>query len=126
MIKKRISSDDIKYILNHSNLTNRELSKHLGLTIHQVRGVFRRSGVRKASSCRDSKGRFVKGSTSWNKGIKMDDKTREKVKRTFFKNGSIPHNAKPVGSIRIYKDNNNKLYKMVKVSNEKNGNRYRE
>lgn len=119
MIKKEVSSSDTKYILDHPDLTNSEIAKHLGLTVHQVRGVFRRNGVKKVSSYHNNKGWFVKGTSSWNKGVKMDDETREKVKHTFFKKGHTPPNTKPVGSIRIYKDKIGKYYKLIKVVNKR-------
>lgn len=41
--------------------------------------------------------RFVKGQIPPNKGQKMPDQVKEKVRRTFFVNGHQPHNHKPVG-----------------------------
>lgn len=39
---------------------------------------------------RDSKGRFIKGSTPWIKGRKVSDEVKEKTKKTWFKKGDIP------------------------------------
>lgn len=57
-------------------------------------------------------GRFQKRQVSHNKGKKMDPKVYEKVKRTMFKKGNIPHNHREVGSERISKDG----YYEVKVA----------
>lgn len=43
-------------------------------------------------------GQFQKGHTSWNKGKKMPDETRAKVKRTWFPKGNRPKNAWPVNT----------------------------
>lgn len=47
------------------------------------------------------KSRIKKGNIPLNKGLKMDAKTYEKVKRTFFKVGHKPHNDKWDGYERI-------------------------
>lgn len=41
-------------------------------------------------------GRFVKGHSSWNKGKKMPEKTKQKIK-TMFKKGNRPHNTLEIG-----------------------------
>lgn len=46
-----------------------------------------------------NKGRFKKGSTPWNKGLKGID-VGGRSKQTRFKKGTIPKNHRPVGSIR--------------------------
>lgn len=57
-------------------------------------------------------GQFKKRQVPINKGKKMDPKVYEKVKRTMFKKGNIPHNHREVGSERISKDG----YYEVKVA----------
>lgn len=57
-------------------------------------------------------GNYQKGETPWNKGRKMPEETREKVKKTWFKKGQIPKNYKPVGSTRITVDG----YKEIKTA----------
>lgn len=41
---------------------------------------------------------FVKGHTPFNKGKKMSERTKEKVKKTWFTNGHSPHNTREIGS----------------------------
>jgi hypothetical protein len=43
-------------------------------------------------------GRFQKGHTPANKGVKMPQETYRKLERTMFKKGGIPPNALPVGA----------------------------
>lgn len=52
------------------------------------------------------RGVFKKGHATFNKGKKMPAEVREKVKRTMFKKGNLPHNTKPAGhDIAIRTDN---------------------
>ena len=57
-------------------------------------------------------GRYKKGHTTWNKGKKMSDETKEKVKKTWFKKGMIAQNRKPIGSTRVSVDG----YKLIKIA----------
>lgn len=50
------------------------------------------------------KSRFSEGHISHNKGVKMPDEVREKVKHTFFQRNHTPHNTKYDGYERITKD----------------------
>lgn len=49
-------------------------------------------------------GRFEKGAPSWNKGRKLKPEQYEKLARTMFKKGSIPHNTQPIGTEIIRSD----------------------
>lgn len=57
-------------------------------------------------------GCYRKGDEPWNKGKRMSDEVREKVKGTWFKKGQVPKNHKPVGSTRIDRDG----YKLIKIA----------
>lgn len=57
-------------------------------------------------------GIYKKGKVAWNKGKKMPEETKAKVKKTWFKKGRIPENHKPVGSTRVTVDG----YKEIKVA----------
>ncbi len=54
---------------------------------------------------------FKKGCVSFNKGVKMSSEQKEKIKKTWFKKGSKPHNTRPIGSSRV-----DKGYIYVKVA----------
>lgn len=61
-------------------------------------------------------GRIKKGNVPANKGKKMSDELREKVKHTWFKKGQEPHNTKYDGAITIRHDSTNRPYKYIRIS----------
>ena len=60
---------------------------------------------------------YKKGDVPYNKGVKMPDEVYEKVKPTMFKPGIVPHNTRPVGSIRVQEKAGEIPYKYIKVGN---------
>lgn len=67
------------------------------LTSNQVKGYIKRNGLKTGTD-----GRFKKGQTPPNKGMK--GWYAQGMERNWFKKGNIPQNYKPVGSERINKD----------------------
>ncbi len=61
-------------------------------------------------------GRFKAGQAAWNKGLKMTDEVKEKIKatKTMFEKGHIPHQTLPLGTER--KDKNGYIEVKVKFS----------
>lgn len=53
--------------------------------------------------------RFKKGLVPFNKGAKMSQELKAKVAHTFFKEGHLPHNTKPVGYRTIDTDGYHKV-----------------
>lgn len=51
-------------------------------------------------------GRFKAGQSPWNKGLKMTDEVKEKIKatKTIFEKGHVPHQTLPLGTERYDKD----------------------
>lgn len=72
-------------------------------TTEQVRAYCGRNHIGNGINCK-----FQKGDTPFNKGKKqvdyMSEKSLKRTKATRFKNGTMPHNHRPVGSTRITKD----------------------
>ncbi len=62
----------------------------------QIDAYCRRKSIKSGLDCR-----FKKGQIPANKGKKMSQEQKDKIKHTFFKKGNIPQNYKPVGSERI-------------------------
>ena len=75
------------------------------ITINQVKAYCKNNKVFTGMT-----GKFGKGRTSWNKGLHYIAGGRSKETR--FKKGNIPHNHKPLGSVRESKDG----YLEVKVA----------
>lgn len=95
------SQETIDCVLkNFETMSNSEIAAKAKINIQQVRGIYRRHGLRRT----EGNGRFATGQTPSNKGKKMSKEVYEKAKATMFKKGSKPHNHKPVGSERITKD----------------------
>lgn len=68
---------------------------------------------------RGSEYRFKKGHIPVNKGKKMPDEVREKVKHTFFKKGNLPHNTLYDGAIVTRNDKSGHKYKYIRISKGK-------
>lgn len=63
---------------------------------------------------------YRKGSVPANKGKKMSPKVYERLKRTFFKKGHLPTNAKPVGYEAVRSDKRTGAkYIMIKVEGKR-------
>ena len=77
------------------------------ITINQVTAFIKNNHVYTGFT-----GRFEKGRTSHNKGVKMSPDQYEALRPTMFKKGQRPHNFKPVGSTRVNVDG----YVEVKVA----------
>ena len=108
MINSRIfSKEEIQFILdNYKGIGNKELCDRLNekfKTNHSLNRVKRFKYNHKLNS--GLTGRFKKGHTTFNKGLKqtdfMSDEAIERTKKTRFKKGLKSHNKKPLGSERI-------------------------
>lgn len=108
MINSRIfSKEEIQFILdNYKGIGNQELCDRLNekfKTNHSLNRVKRFKFNHKLNS--GLTGRFKKGHTTFNKGLKqtdfMSDEAIERTKKTRFKKGLKSHNKKPLGSERI-------------------------
>lgn len=63
--------------------------------------------------------RIKPGTMPPNKGKKMSDELREKIKHTFFAKGHVPHNAKYDGHVSVRKDTSGRHYKYIRISQAK-------
>lgn len=85
----------------------KDIAKALGCNTDRVRGIYQRQGIRLIKG----NGKFKKGFVPFNKGKKgLIPKNA-----TSFKEGNLPHNTKPLGSIRLNKDG----YYDIKYCNHK-------
>lgn len=63
--------------------------------------------------------RFAKGNIPPNKGQRMPEHIKEKVKHTWFKKGQIPHNTKYDGYISIRNDKSGRPYAHIRIAQGK-------
>jgi len=114
------TDDEEQYLIaNYANTSNIELAKTLGKKDANAIGAkashlkLRKSGQFLRESCKArTKGQFKKGLIPHNKGKKLSQETKEKLKPTMFKRGNRPHNAQPVGTETKDKDG----YVWVKIA----------
>jgi len=114
------TDDEEQYLIaNYANTSNIELAKMLGKkNADRVMAKASLLGLKKSSeflreSCKArTKGQFKKGMIPHNKGKKLSQETKEKLKPTMFKRGNRPHNAQPVGTETKDKDG----YVWVKIA----------
>ena len=119
-MNKTWTDDEEQYLIaNYANTSNIELAKMLGKKDANAIGAkashlkLRKSGQFLRESCKArTKGQFKKGLIPHNKGKKLSQETKEKLKPTMFKRGNRPHNAQPVGTETKDKDG----YVMVKIA----------
>lgn len=77
------------------------------------------SGIMIKGSTRGSQFRFPKGHVPANKGKKMSEEIKEKVKHTWFKKGNLPNGTLYDGAITIRLDKSGHTYKWIRISKSK-------
>lgn len=126
--RAKLTDVQIDYLKSHySDVANPVLAKHFGVSVHQVANLGLKYGLKKSKEFMQSmitdrflesgkKTRFNPGQTSWNKGLDgksyLSAAALEKMAKTQFKKGDMPHNHLPLFSERISKDG----YVEIKVS----------
>lgn len=110
MISKPIEWTDreIQLLKKHySTSTKEELEGMFGYSSDRIRRKAYSLGLRKTKEL-VSKAMFQNGQPPWNKGKKQADymspEMLKRSKATRFKKGNIPHNTRPMGSMRIDDD----------------------
>ena len=89
---RKFNENEIKeFVKLYPNKTNKELAIIFKHNVVGIVNLARRLKLRKSSSHINS-GRFQKGKSSWNKGLKLGS---EWGKATQFKKGNIAHNKLP-------------------------------
>lgn len=93
-------------IKNYEEKPLKEMAEKLGRTVLAIKMKAQDLGLKKSN-----RKRFTKGQKPWNKGLKFH--AGGNSKRTQFKKGCIPPNAKAPGEMWQRKDHG-KLYWMIK------------
>jgi len=119
----RYTQEEVQYIITHyATTTNEELGRVLGRHPDRIATKAHRMGLKKDKNFlieqaknRPNSGQFKKGFTPFNKGQKLSQETKDKLKATMFKRGNRPHNTLNVGDEREDKDG----YVWVKIAEPK-------
>ena len=110
----------------YPNNSSKYIAELLGVTISKVYNTAWAANVKKSAEymLTPASGRIIEpsvpnqfkpGHTPHNKGKQMDAEIYEKVAPTMFKKGNKPHNTKPVGTINVRLDSQNRPYQYIKI-----------
>lgn len=115
-------TDDIFLIENYLRIPVKPLGKKINKSFTGVSTRLKQLGLVIPSEIREerkNKGLFRKGQIPPNKGVKMSNEVREKVKHTWFPKGNNPGNAVPDWEERIRKDKLGRSYIMIKIPGQR-------
>ena len=110
----------------YPNHSSKYIAELLGVTISKVYNTAWAANVKKSAEymLTPASGRIIEpsvpnqfkpGHTPHNKGKQMDAEIYEKVAPTMFKKGNKPANTKPVGTINVRLDSQNRPYQYIKI-----------
>jgi len=110
----------------YPNNSSKYIAELLGVTISKVYNTAWAANVKKSAEymLTPESGRIIEpsvanqfkpGHTPHNKGKQMDAEIYEKVAPTMFKKGNKPANTKPVGTINVRLDSQNRPYQYIKI-----------
>lgn len=132
----KFTAAEMEYLkANYANVSNIELAKHFGIEVHFITGFATKHGLKKSKSFMQSlvsdrfvdggkKTRFKTGQQTWNKGLDiksyLSPESLEKMAKSHFKKGHVPHNHLPLFSERISKGG----YVEIKVTEGVSKNNY--
>lgn len=131
MEKRRLTGKELRYIIeNYPHKPTRVIAYFLDMSIYRVYNIASTRGLRKSPEflASERSGIFIKGGNYGqryqyekghvpaNKGKKMPEHLKERIKHTWFKKGSIPPNTKFDGYVSFRKDSNDTYYAHIRVS----------
>lgn len=120
---RKFTPQEDQFILdNYLTMPMKRISKHLGRADSVARQRLKLLGyeVPKEVAQRFAlASRRKPGDVPVNKGVPMSEATREKVKRTWFRKGQLPHNTKADGVIVTRNDKTGKPYQYIRIKKAK-------
>jgi len=117
-IKERYPHESSKVIAQDLNISlSKVYNTAFNLGIKKTAEYLKSMAIKTNLSETGRAHQYKKGDVPYNKGVKMPDEVYEKVKPTMFKPGIVPHNTRPVGSIRVQEKAGEIPYKYIKVGN---------
>lgn len=95
-----ITPEQDAYIQNNiAHKSVKQIAKELGICAQKTRKQCYKLGFSDLLEQKSINSRFPKGHEPMNKGVRMSEEMKEKIKHTFFQKGNVPHNTKDDGSI---------------------------
>jgi hypothetical protein len=104
---------------NYLTIPIKQIARMMGRAEGSVMGRFKRIGLTlppEIAAARIAASRFQKGTISHNKGKGMSKELREKVSRTWFPKGHLPHNTKSDGLIVGRIDKSGRKYLYIRIT----------
>ena len=89
---------------NIEKLSVKAIANHIKRCPNRVRNRCYEFGYKELLEQKSINSRFPKGHAPLNKGVRMSEETREKVSKTFFQKGHLPHNTRNDGDISFRQD----------------------
>lgn len=115
--KKHFTVDQDNFIKNNiETLSVKAIAKQMKRCPNRVRARCYELGFKELMAQKVLNSRFEKGLLPLNKGVRMSEELREKVKHTFFQKGHLPHNTKSDGEISFRKDKRGVIIPHYRVS----------
>lgn len=115
--RKEITPEQDEYIKNNiQHKSVKQVANELGICANKTRKRCYDLGFRELLQQKSLFSRFEKGHVPTNKGTRMSEELKEKIKHTFFKKGNLPHNAKNDGDISVRTDKRGIPYMFFRTS----------
>lgn len=120
---KKFTPEEDKFIRdNYMDIPIKHIARMMGRAEGSVMGRFKRLGYSlppELAAQRIAASRFQPGQMPKNKGKNMSEEVREKVKRTWFPKGNLPHNTKEDGLIVERTDKTGRPYLYIRERKSK-------
>lgn len=129
-MKKKWTDKEIEYIIRaYPETLTKNIAEKLGVPIKSVYNKAKSLGLKKSDKFfkKEASGRlhklsesgkayrFKKGHVPVNKGKKLPEYVKEKIRQTMFKKGHRPKNTLYDGAISLRKNKRGDVYKMIRV-----------
>ena len=114
---KNITPDQDEYIkANIETKAVKQIANELGICANKTRKRCYELGFKDLLAQKTINSRFSKGHAPINKGVRMSEELKARIKHTFFQKGHIPHNTKDDGSISTRMDKRGIPYMYYRVN----------
>jgi hypothetical protein len=120
---KKFTPEEDQFIRDmYLTMPIKRIARLMGRAEGSVMGRFKRIGLTlptEVAAARIAASRFQKGTPPANKGKGMTKEIREKVSRTWFPKGNLPHNTKADGIIVGRVDKSGRRYLYIRITKSK-------